>query len=450
MILTIIGGGPAGYKAAILATEAGMTVHLIESHKLGGTCLHAGCIPTKALNSTAKLLKQLHECSEHGITASYSFSMPEITVRKDNVVNDLYEQLLTQLKRSNLFIHVGTAEIRSPHEVAVHETLIETDFIFIATGTSPNTLGFEATGSNQVHTTDTLFSLNERPDDLVIIGGGVIGVEIASIFKAFGSHVTILEAQKNLLPNEDLQISKRLQRAMKNQGIDMITQCQVTNISHVSQIVPKVHVQYTLQNSKDTPDALNASCVLIAVGRKPNLESLKLSNLLPLTLETSKSGIVVNDACQTTIPNIYAIGDINGQMLLAHKAYEDAHIAVHHILTGETFERRPMPSCIFSIPEISSVGKNEEQLKSEKTTYKAYRSLFSANSRAVTQGENDGFMKILVSDMDDILGVHIIGACATELIHEAALAMTYHLTFSQLKQNRHAHPTLSELYQSTT
>ncbi|HVI41808.1 MAG TPA: dihydrolipoyl dehydrogenase [Anaerovoracaceae bacterium] len=443
--IVIIGGGPGGYTAAIRAAQLGARVLLVEAENLGGTCLNKGCIPTKALYKNAQLINELNSAAEFGIKLDgYTIDITEIMQRKQRIVDRLKEGIAQLIKANSIEMVYGKASLVSKEKVKVidsqgNESLINTKNIIIATGSVP--LKPPITGINLpgVMTSDEILFSKEIPKSLVIIGGGVIGIEFAGIFNALGSQVTVVEFLPRILANMDSEISKKLVLALKKKGISIETDTKVIQISKDQESFR------ALTEGKKGENEIKTDAVLVSVGRTPNVEGLELDLL---GVEHDRTGIKVDETYQTNVPGIYAIGDVIGGQMLAHIASEEGIAAVDNImgLKGH-LNYDAVPGCVFTFPEIAAVGLSEEDAKGKGIDYTSSKFLFGANGKALTIGEEEGFVKVLAeAETKRIIGVHIMGPHASDLIHEAALAVGYKMTADDISGIVHAHPTLSEAF----
>ena len=488
MKIVIIGAGPGGYETALLAAKRGVEVVLIEAGHVGGTCLNEGCIPTKALCKNAEVLDGLKEAETFGVTGlSYGFDFSAVAARKNAVVEQLRGGVEGLLGHKLITLVRGKAAFKDPHTVIVKstevcaagetvsgETEYTADYIIIATGSISASLPIPGADLPGILTSKEILDIQEVPKSLCVIGGGVIGLEFASIFRSFGCEVTVLEYFKDILPRFDTDLAKRLKQSLGKRGINIETQAQVTSISiaDAGQNVSgdgkeEYTVSYTRKGKEET---ITAEKVLMAVGRKANLKSLNLDDI---GLEYTPRGIVADDkTMQTNIPHIYAVGDINGKMMLAHAATFQGIVALDHIM-GITNEiaLSVMPAAVFTSPEAASVGLTEDECKEKGIPVKCLKSFFRANGKAVTMGETDGFCKVVVaaerktdqsSDKCDvmagadeslyapgrILGCHLYGPHASDIIQEACALISRKATLEQCQSIIHTHPTLTEVFQS--
>ncbi len=444
MSLIIIGAGPGGYEVAVRAAKAGKSVLVVEAHHVGGTCLNEGCIPTKCLCKNAALLQEIKEASAFGIsTGDISFDIATAIERKNSVVERLTAGIQSLMKTPGITLVQGTAQFIDDHTISVNGTQYTAEHIIIATGSVSKFLPIEGAHSEGVITSTELLNIHDIPARLCIIGGGVIGLEFASIFNAFGSKVTVVEYCKEIIPNFDRDIAKRLRTALKKQGITFQTGAAVTAI-HRDEAGHSI-VEYTEKNSTKS---IEADLVLMAVGRAANTASL---NLADVGIAFTPKGITVNDNMQTSIPHIYAVGDVNGLCQLAHAATFQSYRALNHIL-GKTdnIDFDIIPAAVFTSPEVATVGLSEEQAEAKGIPYSTHKAFYRANGKALSMGAEEGLIKILTDNDGIIIGCHILGEHAADIIHEAALLIRNRATLSQLKDCIHAHPSLSEIFLAAT
>lgn len=430
--IIIIGAGPGGYETALYAKEKGLSVLLIEKDKLGGTCLNRGCIPTKTYNAIAKELNDLKKSSDVGIDASYSFDFKKAKLRKDAVVSELINGISFLIKKSGIDLIEGSASLKDKHNVIVNDEEYYGKYIIIATGS--HNLNTIIKGSNNALDSTSLLDLEELPKSLAIIGGGVIGVEMASIFNSFRVDVTIFEGLDSILANIDKELSRRITSYLTRQSIKINTKTLVKEIKENAVVYEK--------NNEIKEEVFDK--VLLSIGRCPNIDNLGLDEV---GIQYNKKGIVTDDTFKTNIENIYAIGDCNGKTMLAHYASYSGQVAIDDIL-GKNIKKYPCPSAIFSIPEIASVGLTEEELKNKGIEYKVNKVMYRSNGKALALNETEGFIKTLIVD-DKLVGCHIIGYDASTLIHEAMLVINCSINCSEVKRFIFAHPTLSELFKNS-
>lgn len=437
--ITIIGGGPGGYVAAIKAAQLGAKVALVEKEIVGGICLNHGCIPTKAIIKSTKVYETLKNSKEFGIIAddSLSFDWQAIIKRKDRIVKQLTNGVAFLLKKNKVDVFNGYGEIINKNKVKVNDQELETKTIIIATGSSaiipPIEGAKEAFESGHMLTSKELLNLKEFPNSITIVGGGVIGIEFATIFNSLGAKVTIIERLPSILINMDEEVQTAYTRKLKKDGMTILTNANVTKIN-------KNVVTYEQEGKKEE---VNSDLILMAVGTKANSSAFE-----KLNIKMDKGNIVTDEYLKTNIEGIYAIGDVNGKYMLAHVASYEGIIAVSHILGKKV---RPMsydkiPAAVYGSPEIASIGLTEKEAKEKNINYKVSKVPLAAIGKALADGEREGFIKLIVDEKYlEIIGVHIYAYGATELISEYSLAMLAEATAYEISEAIHPHPTLSEL-----
>lgn len=443
--ITIIGGGPGGYVAAIQAAKMGAKVVLIEKEKLGGTCLNLGCIPTKCFVRSSEVFENLKEAEKYGLYAENPrVDMKKVVERKNSVVTQLVDGIKYLLDKNNVKVIYGEGEIIDQETVYVKErnteNTIKTKNIIIATGSEIAKLPIPGIDLEDVITSNEALGIKELPKRLVIVGGGIIGMEFAFIFNSFGVEVTVIEYLEDILAILDEDVHKEITSIAIEKGINIFTG------SKVEEIIKSENNECIVAFTKnDEKKLICADKVLIAVGRKPYIGNIDVEKL-GIELNDNKKGIKVNDNMQTNIPNIYAIGDITNKIQLAHVASHQGIVAVKNIL-GENIEMEydVVPSAIFTNPEIAVVGINEKEAKEKDMKVKVAKFPFQANGKALTLGESKGFIK-LIKDIatNKIIGGTIIGPHATDLIAEVTLAVKKGLTAEDIIETIHAHPTTAE------
>jgi len=445
--VVIIGGGPGGYVCAIRSAQLGFKTACIESRNtLGGTCLNVGCIPSKSLlNLSENFNKAKENFSILGITTGeVTLNLSKMMKAKEKSVAVLTKGIEFLFKKNKVTYIKGKASLRSNNEIVVQENnsqkIYKTNNIIISTGSEPTSLpGIKIDEKIIVSSTEAL-SFDKVPKELVVIGGGYIGLEMGSIWKRLGSNVTVIEFLDHIVPGMDKEISVEFLKILKKQKINFKLNSKVTAVSVVKD---KAVVDYT-SNETSVRERIQADKVLVAVGRKPNTGEL---NLKKMSIKSDNQGrILVNNKFQTSIKNIYAIGDVIKGPMLAHKAEEEG-IAVAEIISGQSghVNYNIIPGVIYTSPEVASVGKTEQQLIKENVKYKIGKFPFMANSRAKVINEIEGFVKILAEEeTDKLLGVHIIGSHAGDMIAEMVLAMEFGASSEDIARTCHAHPTYSE------
>ncbi|MBU4511065.1 dihydrolipoyl dehydrogenase [bacterium] len=441
--VVIIGGGPGGYVSAIKASHSGLKAVLIEKDKLGGVCLNRGCIPTKALVSTAELLNNLQRAGEFGIQVKdYSIDFPAIMKRKDMITRRLSSGVEQLMKANQIRVITGEGQIIVPGTVEVLDTegqkeVIKTKNIIIATGSKVMRLPIPGIDSEGVITSDEALSLSELPSRMLIVGGGVVGIEFAGIFKALGVEVTVVEMLPRILLPIDEEIARRLTQILKRKGIEILTDCKVKEIKKNHQNLE------VLVSATDGEKRLETEKVLLAAGRVPELGNIDVQRL---GIELDRGAIKVDKKMRTNIPGIYAVGDVVGRIMLAHVASREGIVAVENISGKEVLmDYKVVPNCVFSMPEVASVGLTEEEARKENDNIKVSKFPFMANGKALGMGETEGMVKIIAdADTFELLGVHILGVHASDLITEGALALSMEATAEEIINTIHAHPTLAE------
>ncbi|MCL2497128.1 MAG: dihydrolipoyl dehydrogenase [Symbiobacteriaceae bacterium] len=438
--IAVLGGGPAGYVAAMRAAQLGADVVLIEEKALGGVCLNLGCIPTKALLTTARLISDIKNTSkEHGIINELKEIDWETAVsRKDRVVkNQLYglEQLLDA---RNIKILAGHGKVVSTNEIVVAtaegEVHVQCRKMILATGSSPRKLPIPGNGLPGVLTSSDILSMRDLPPSLAILGAGVIGLEFATIFSAAGVKVTIIEMEENLLKVEDEEAGRELLKLLKRQGIQFKLGADIQKIEQNGDFLS---VSYLLDGKIQS---ISAQKVLMAVGRKLNSN---MFSALPLAVD--KDAIVVNDRMETSVPNIYAAGDVIGGKLLAHLAFAEGKIAAENAVgLRRSLDYRAVPLCIYTQPEYASVGLTKTEALKQGINPRIGLFAFRNNGRALTLGEREGFVRVVADESNVIIGAQILGQDASELISEMTLAVTVKVKVEVLAEMIHPHPTLSE------
>lgn len=440
--VAVIGSGPGGYVAAIRAAQLGLKTLCIDKNPaLGGTCLNIGCIPSKTLlHSTELFWKLLHEGGELGIKGEkLLFDFPALMKRKESVVRGFNEGIRALFKKNGVQVLTGHATLLSPTKIQVGEESVTAKSIILATGSEPMALPFLPFDEKQVLSSTGALALDRIPKKLIVIGAGIIGVELGSVYHRLGSQVTFIEFMDRICPTLDESLSKGLYESLTKQGLSFYLSTKATSSERSG-----AEIKLQVEKADGAKLSLSADALLISIGRKPYTENLGLERV-GIAL-TEKGFIPVSGSFRTSQPNIYAIGDIIDGPMLAHKASEEG-VAVAEIIAGERprIEYLAIPSVVYTFPEVASVGMTELEAKNFGLNVASGLFPFKANSRARCTHEEEGFVKILADSASDrILGVHIIGAHASELIAQAALALQKHLTTTDLIHTPFAHPTLSE------
>ena len=445
--VVIIGGGPGGYNCAIRAGQLGLKTACIEKREtLGGTCLNVGCIPSKALLHASELYEEANtNFASMGIeVGSIKLNLDTMMARKDEAVSGLTQGVEFLLKKNKVDHIRGTGRIAGPGKVVVtgddgKETEFSAKNIVIATGSEVTPLpGVEVDGE-RIITSDQAIALKSVPKKLVLIGAGVIGLELGSVWRRLGSEVTVVEYMDRVLPGMDLEVSKQAKRLFSKQGLDFKLSRKVTGVETLKTKL-KVHTEAAKGGDEET---LDADVVLVCIGRRPYTQGLGLETV---GIEPDKRGVIANDHWKTSAEGVWVIGDVTSGAMLAHKA-EDEGVACAERIAGKAGHVNfdAIPNVVYTYPEIATIGATEEQLKDAGRAYKAGKFPFMANSRGRTNHQTDGFVKILAdAKTDEVLGAHIIGPHAGEMIAEIALAMEFRASSEDIARTSHAHPTLSE------
>ena len=444
--LLIIGSGPGGYRTASYASQNGLKVTIIEKHYPGGTCLNAGCIPTKCLAHDAELrLTTSHVCN-----TIPPLDFTKVMERKEGVIAQLREGVNTLLSQPGITFIKGEAHFISDHIIEVNGKQIEAKNIIIASGSRSKTPPFlkeeditkQKVGEQKIVTSTEILSINKIPRRLSIIGAGVIGMEFASAFSAIGSEVTVIQNMKDCLPPIDSDIAKRLRKSLEKRGVTFYMQSAVSQIDLCEENKETVKLIF---KRKDKEETIETDLVLIATGRQANVENLGLDTT---GIEYSPKGINVNDDMETNIKGVYAIGDVNARQMLAHAATFQGFRAVNHILGKKDFIRFDiMPAAIFTYPEAACVGKTEDQCKNDGINYSTRKGFYRSNGKALSMDETEGMIKILIREDGLLLGAHAYGAHAADLIQELSALMNREARIDEIRDIIHIHPTLSEILQ---
>ena len=439
--LVIIGGGPGGYVAAIRAAQLGLKTAIVEKARLGGTCLNWGCIPTKALLFNAELVQLFRRAQEFGVSCdNLQVDLAPAVDRSRQVVDRMVSGVEFLLQKNKVAVVSGSGRLKSKREVAVEPNgeVLEAKHVIVASGGIPRSLpGIEIDGRAVITSREAL-ELREPPASIAIIGGGPIGVEFAYLYASYGARVTIIELLDRLLPLEDEDVSRQLERSFKQQGIEFMTRAEVKELRVESE---KARLSVSVAGESRE---VNADKALIAVGFGGKSDSMGIE---ALGIKTERGFIQVDDRMKTNVPGVYAIGDVTGKLMLAHVASDQGIIAVEDMagLEPPKPDYVKMPRCTYCQPQVASCGLTESQARERGYQVKTGRFPFRANGKAMAAAEMDGFVKVVAeADYGEVLGVHIIGADATDLIAEAALALAMESTLDDLTRTVHAHPTLSE------
>ena len=434
--LIVVGGGPAGYYAAIRGSQLGAKVAIVEKSEFGGTCLNVGCIPTKTYLKNAEILDGLKIAAGRGInlaSTDYSIDMDKTVDFKNTVVKTLTGGVRSLLKANKVTIFNGLAKVNPDKTVLIGSEIIKGRKIILATGSKVSRINIPGIDSPRVLTSDEILDLREMPKSLVVMGGGVVGIELGLVWASYGVEVTVIEMADRIIPAMDKEISQELQNILTKKGMTI-----KTNVG-VSEIIDETsYLSLKLSNG----ETIQADKALLSIGRVPQMKGLE-----NLDLEMDGNRIKVNDYQETSIPGIYAPGDVNGQKMLAHAAYRMGEVAAENALSGNhrKAKLKYTPAAVYTHPEVAMVGLTEEAARKQYGDILIGKSSFFGNGRAIASNEAQGFVKVIAdSKYHEILGVHIIGPAAAELINEAATIMENELTVDDVAQAIHGHPTFSE------
>lgn len=441
MKVAVIGGGPGGYVAAIKAAMLGAEVTVIEKRKVGGTCLNVGCIPTKALLASSSLISSIKEAKDFGIhiNGEVESNFDDIMNRKNKVVSQLISGIEFLFEKRGIKLVNGFGKLVDTNKIEVNKEdgskeLVEADKIILANGSQPVILPMFPYDGDKIITSDEALNLKDVPKSLLIVGGGVIGCEFGQFFRTLGTEVTIVEMFDQLLPLEDKDVAKQLQRQFKKDKIKVMTGVKIEKCEIVDN-----EVVATLSNGKE----VKAEKALLSIGRKPYLDN---SGIEDIGIELERGKVIVNENLETNVKGIYAIGDIINTPFLAHVASKEGLVAAQNAVCGnsKTVNYAAVPRCVYTEPEVAGVGKTEKELQENGIEYNTGQFDFRALGKAQAIGHFQGFIKILADKNDKIIGASIVGPHATDLLTELSLAVHLGLTVEEVGDVIHAHPTLSE------
>ncbi len=433
--VVVLGGGPAGYIGAIKAARMGAKTAIVEKSVLGGTCLNRGCIPTKTYLKTAETIQEVRRAADRGIAfgdTSFKVDMKKAVAHKNKVVKQLTDGVAGLMRSNKIDVYSGDGVIGKDKTVTIGgKEKIKADKVIFAGGSIVSRINLPGIDLDTVLTSDEMLDIQKVPAKLAVIGGGVIGVELASVFNALGSKVTILEMMDNIVPTMDVEVSGLLKKKLEAEGITIVNGVKIEKIEKKGK---KTYVH------GDIIEPVEADTVLLSIGRVPDL-----SGLGDTGVAVERGRVVVDDRMRTNVDWIWAPGDANGRMMLAHAAFKMAEVAVENALgEDKAYSSQYVPSCIYTHPEIGAVGMTEAQAR-ERYDVRIGKFPFMANGRALASDGADGFVKVVVdSATGEMLGVHIIGPCAAEMINEAAALMAAEITAFEVAETVHAHPTFSE------
>ena len=445
--LVVIGAGPGGYVCAIRAAQLGMKVALVEKRStLGGTCLNVGCIPSKALLESSEVFEEtMNHTADHGVVVgNIGLDLEGMMARKDRIVGELTGGVATLMKKNKIEVFSGTGELASADKVVVHGddgiTELGAKHVCLAMGSTVIDLPFLPIDGDRVVSSTEALSFDSVPKHLVVIGAGAVGLELGSVWRRLGAQVTVIEMLPTITPFADKQMSKALERALSDQGVEIRLDTRLTSAK-----VLKTKVKLSVEHTKTGSETIECDRVLVAVGRRPVTAGAGLEEA-GITLDDA-GRVEVDDHLQTNLTNVYAIGDIVRGPMLAHKA-EDEGVAVAEHIAGMPghVNYDVIPNVVYTDPELAMVGRTEAELKEADVPYNTGRFMFRANGRAKSLGNETGMVKILANkETDEILGVHMVGPRVSELIAEAAMAMEMRASAEDLARTCHAHPTLAEV-----
>ncbi|MED1795222.1 dihydrolipoyl dehydrogenase [Brevibacillus nitrificans] len=442
--IAVIGGGPAGYVAAIRGAKEGKRVVLIEADHLGGTCLNRGCIPSKTLLHQAGILEQIRNAASWGIeTGEVTFSLEKMLNRKNQVIATLRTGIAGLLKAGKIDLVQGFGEVNPDKSISVQaadglRTIVKASSIILATGSTPSVPPIPGLAEVPYFTSDTIFDVEQVPRSIAILGGGFIGVEFACIFASLGSKVTVLEMADRLIPQEDKDAANILSKSLRKKGVTIGTGLKVTSIAR-----DETGIVIHAQDTKGNTEAIPAEALLVAVGRKPNL-----SATANLNVEMNGPFVQVNEYLETSIPGIYAAGDIIGGWQLAHVASAEGQTAAINAAGGkQKGNRKAVPRCIYTSPEISSVGLSEEEAKAQGYAVKTTIYSHAGNGKAMASDENGGFTKLIAEETyGEVLGVVMVGPHVTEMISTGTAFLSLEATVDDVANMIYPHPTVSESF----
>ena len=432
----VIGGGPAGYVAAIRAAQVGGKVAVVEKSELGGTCLNRGCIPTKTFLKNAEIIEGIEMSSKRGIileNEKFTIDMPKVISLKNEIVKTLTNGVQGLLKSNSIKIFKGVGKINKDKDVVINgEKVLRTNKIILAGGSKVGSVNIPGIESKRVLTSDDILDLKELPKSLAVIGGGVVGVELGQAYLSFGSEVTVIEMMDRIVPGVDREASETLRKALEKKGMKILTSSKIKEI-----IDEGDKLRIKLEDKEDVV----AEKALLSIGRVPDLEAVG-----ELDLEMERGKIKVDKYMETSVKGVYAPGDINGIKMLAHAAFRMGEVAAENAILGNHREIKleTTPSAIYTIPEVGMVGLTEEEAK-EKYDINVGKFAFVGNGRALASGDTTGFVKVIADKKyGEILGVHIVGQSAAEIINEASSLMAMEITVDEVIKTIHGHPTFSE------
>lgn len=434
--VVVLGGGPGGYEAAIRCSQYGKKVALVEARELGGTCLNRGCIPTKALLHSAEAFEETQNASSCGvITGDVSFDFARMAEYKDNVVAKLRSGVASLEKAHGVKVIKGYGKLIDSHTLDVDGEAITFDKLILATGSAPARPPIPGIDGENIVTSDEILNMTELPESFVIIGGGVIGIEFATLFATLGRSVTVIEMMPSILPGVDADVVRTLGRALKKKKVNVINNSKVTCIEGGN----IVKVTYELNGVEKTAEG---ACCVVSVGRRAMTSGIGIENV---GIEMNRAFINIDEHCRTNIENIYAIGDITGKIQLAHVASAQGMVAAANICGKESvMDYNVVPSCIYTCPEIAFVGMSEDKAKAAGIEYKTGSFNVAGNGRAMIIGNAMGTVKLIASPAGKLLGAQLMGPRVTDMVAEIAVVLKHGGSIEDIAETIHPHPTVSE------
>ena len=437
--IIVIGSGPGGYVAAIRASQLGKKVAIVEKAELGGVCLNWGCIPTKALLKSAQVYTYCKNAAHYGVAIDGDVKpdWEKVVARSRTVADTMSKGVAFLMKKNNIDIIAGFGRLAGEGKVEVDGTIYEADAVILATGARPRQMPFMQVDGKHVISSKEALTLPTLPQSMIVVGSGAIGSEFACLYASMGVKVTVIEYMPQMMPLEDEEVAKTMERAFRKMRATVLTSTTVKNVSVVDGVC---HVDI---EGKKGAETLTADVVLSAVGVKSNIENIGLEEM-GIAVERDK--IVVDEHYQTSAAGVYAIGDIIATPALAHVASAEAIHCVEHIcgLTPDAVDYSTIPSCVFTSPEVASVGMTEQQAREKGIEYKVGRFPFTASGKATAAGDRDGFVKLIFDESEKLIGAHMVGATVTEMLGEPTLAKRLGITAHAIAKTIHSHPTMHE------
>ena len=437
--IIVIGSGPGGYVAAIRASQLGKKVAIVEKAELGGVCLNWGCIPTKALLKSAQVYTYCKNAAHYGVAIDGDVKpdWEKVVARSRTVADTMSKGVAFLMKKNNIDIIAGFGRLAGEGKVEVDGTIYEADAVILATGARPRQMPFMQVDGKHVISSKEALTLPTLPQSMIVVGSGAIGSEFACLYASMGVKVTVIEYMPQMMPLEDEEVAKTMERAFRKMRATVLTSTTVKNVSVVDGVC---HVDI---EGKKGAETLTADVVLSAVGVKSNIENIGLEEM---SIAVERDKIVVDEHYQTSAAGVYAIGDIIATPALAHVASAEAIHCVEHIcrLTPDAVDYSTIPSCVFTSPEVASVGMTEQQAREKGIEYKVGRFPFTASGKATAAGDRDGFVKLILDESEKLIGAHMVGATVTEMLGEPTLAKRLGITAHAIAKTIHSHPTMHE------